>query len=245
MRSHEDDDKYGMKELKNLHIYVRIKANILPLETFKYEQKNEKWIQSYIPVLGEHNSILTVDEMRRPETPSLEVCCFFIFLIYFQTIGASVRAKVDDGKSFLSSILANLLQEVIHDEGVASAIDIDTSHNPFFCEFAATPRPSRPQSAASQLRTELISSRPNSALSSKIMSGDDIPALDYDARSNLASARSTLSVQSGEDITGERINKTQTKEMLKKPEVQQLIEWILEESSFNIVTEALHDQTIT
>jgi hypothetical protein len=60
----DDDDKYGMKELKNLKIYVRIQGTVVPLEEFKNEYKQDSWLQSYIPVLGEHNSRLAVDERK-------------------------------------------------------------------------------------------------------------------------------------------------------------------------------------
>jgi hypothetical protein len=148
---------------------------------------------------------------------------------------------MDDGKSFLSGILADLLQEVIHDEGVANATDFDDAeNNPFFCQFSSTPRPSRPQSAASQLREELVTSRPSSAFGNPINTNAGLPALDYDAGSTPISSRSNTS--SVNSTRGAQQPTAEPKEILKQPEVQQIIEWILAESSFKIISEALHEQ---
>ncbi|KAL0482792.1 hypothetical protein AKO1_014238, partial [Acrasis kona] len=215
----DDDDKYGMKELKDIYIFVKIQAKVVALEVFKYENKQHVWEESYIPAIGEHNTQLTVSDVRTPrsQTPSLA------------SISSGIK-NLDVGKSLLSGIFSNLLQEVIHDDDVMMAIDDIQDHaTPFYCEFARTPRDlSRPQSASQKLRSDLVSSeatRPSSKTVSRVNSA--VALVKSTSQVNVISHRDEAAKPSNAD----------KKNTLRDPDFQKLIEWILDESSFNIIVE--------
>lgn len=118
---------FGLRMPRPMQYFVRIRANVQSLEDFKYhdqtvqqkddigdgfEDSNSRWMENYVPILREHSSKMVVSDMemsnprknRKDEEAVVDV------------------TRLD--QSLVTSILTDLLQEVVRDSDTARA---------FFC----------------------------------------------------------------------------------------------------------------
>ncbi|EFC43750.1 hypothetical protein NAEGRDRAFT_68477 [Naegleria gruberi] len=208
-------DKFGLQPMTKTKLLISVKAVTVSMENYKYSPSTRnQWETHYIPQLSNNNYEI---ENRSNNAKNI-----------------SVSSSIDKG--IFTDILAGMLQEIINDTETEQEIlkQQDEESSLFYCEFAETPRSSRPASGIYSLRSSMQKSRESSSQLSKANSSLQMTNNNTSNSSTSSRASSRMSTSLSTSAIKQKTNKG---EVLSSPEFQQTLEWILDESLFKIVSE--------